>query len=355
MKFMPNLTKSLDSGPILITGHTGFKGAWLGLLLRELGIRPLGLSLPPTKNSLYTKISNSHFLREYFEDIRDQKQISRIIEKEKPSIIFHLAAQPLVMHSYLNPRETFEINVMGTVNLLDSFVRVEAAKLFVGVTTDKVYENNETKISFQEKNSLLGKDPYSASKVAAENALIAWRHLMKLEDGPRIISVRAGNVIGGGDFAENRIIPDIVRGTLKNSQVVIRNPQSTRPWQHVLDPLNGYLKAAEYVLLGGKERIFNFGPEGESLSVAALVEIALKSGMNVKQQFEYSGDNSSREAKTLQLDSSLSREVLKWKPRWSQELAIAESFRWWRQVIDKKLTPEEACTSDIDFLLLDLQ
>jgi CDP-glucose 4,6-dehydratase len=351
MQLVQNLTKSQDSGPILITGHTGFKGSWLALLLKELGIRVVGLSLQPTPESLYARLDNSHYLREHFVDICDQNQVSRVLEIERPSIVFHLAAQPLVNESYINPLETFQTNVMGTINLLNAFSKLNSSRLFVGVTTDKVYKNDETGKRFKENDSLLGKDPYSASKVATENALLAWRHLTKVNGGPAVISVRAGNVIGGGDLADDRIVPDIIRGIINGQIVTIRNPKSTRPWQHVLDPLLGYIKAAEYSLNGGEQESFNFGPEGESLSVDKLVKIALNSGISPLPQIALIESVSGKEARTLQLDSSVSKQILGWKPRWSQELAIEDSCRWWDLVLNKRLTAGEACVDDIRFLL----
>jgi CDP-glucose 4,6-dehydratase len=351
MQFAPNLSKSQESGPVLITGHTGFKGTWLGLLLKELGISAVGLSLHPIPESLYTRIDNSHFLAEHFVDIRDAAQVDKVIQEIKPSVIFHLAAQPLVIESYVNPRATFETNVMGTVNLLDSFSKLNINGLFIGVTTDKVYKNLNTGLRFKEDDPLLGKDPYSASKVGTENALIAWQELSKIDGGPSVISVRAGNVIGGGDFASDRIIPDIVRGMIYNRVVDVRNPKSTRPWQHVLDPLFGYIKAAEYALSGGATTYFNFGPDGDSLSVRQLMEIAIKYNTKQPLKVNYLELPSSREATVLQLDSTRSKELLAWNPSWSQEMAIKDSFKWWDSILSKELSAEEACLRDITFLL----
>ncbi len=351
MMLVPNLIKCQETGPILITGHTGFKGSWLGLLLGKLGIESVGLSLPPLEGSLYTRLNNNHITKEYFADIRDADTISRIIEEVNPSVIFHLAAQPLVIHSYKNPIETFETNVMGTANVLQNFSRTSQAKLFVGVTTDKVYKNDNTGLKFKEDDPLFGKDPYSASKVGTENVLSAWRQMSAIYGGPNIISVRAGNVIGGGDYAENRIIPDIIRGITANRQIEIRNPSSTRPWQHVLDPLIGYLRAAEYGLENNSISTFNFGPNSESLSVEKLVEITKEIWPGEMPEFNLSSTDSSTEASSLQLNSERSKEILNWEPFWSQENAIKDTFLWWHSVLRESRSPYEACVENIDSII----
>ena len=348
MLLVPNLVKCQETGPILITGHTGFKGSWLGLLFNALGIQTIGLSLPPLEGSLYTKISKSHISEEFFVDIRDASTILKIIDKVKPSVIFHMAAQPLVLNSYKNPVETFATNVMGTANLLNSFVRLPQARLFVGITTDKVYENHNHGKKFKEDDPMFGKDPYSASKVGTENVLSAWRQISKIDHGPKIISVRAGNVIGGGDFAENRIIPDIIRGIINKESVEIRNPNSTRPWQHVLDPLIGYLKAAEYTLENGEYSAFNFGPSSDSLPVEKLVEIVKSTWPDQLPPFTFSSSAQEVEAVTLQLDSMRSHEMLDWEPFWSQEGAIEDTFKWWNAVISNKSSPLQACIENIE-------
>ena len=248
------------SGPVLITGHTGFKGTWMTLLLEELGIETVGVSLPPTKDSLYGRLERKGAIKEEFVDIRDFKSLGNVVRELNPSAVFHMAAQPLVMESYKTPRETFETNVMGTANLLSAALAVRSIQAISVITTDKVYRNENTGRRFLESDPLAGKDPYSASKVGTEAVVSAWQQIVDVEGGPRIISVRAGNVIGGGDFAENRIIPDLVRGIISGKPVKIRNPRSTRPWQHVLDPLCGYVQSIEYSLSGGKTRQFNFGP-----------------------------------------------------------------------------------------------
>ncbi len=347
MELAPNLLNYGSVNPILITGHTGFKGTWLALLLRTLGIPAIGLSLEPEPKSLYTRISNLGLEKEYFEDIRDFSAVSRIIGAHNPSIIFHLAAQPLVIESYRTPRETFETNVMGTANLLEAFRKSKNALLFAGITTDKVYKNLEIARRFQESDPLAGKDPYSASKVGTESVLAAWRQISSVNNGPQVLSLRAGNVIGGGDFALDRIVPDIVRGLQSGNAVVIRNPESTRPWQHVLDPIRGYLMASEFSLSKGGNHEFNFGPDGESLSVSQLIKEAMLVWEKNIPEITHEKESKNLEAATLQLDSSLSKETLNWNPLWSQEQAIRDTFTWWSNVLHKDISAEEACLLDI--------
>jgi CDP-glucose 4,6-dehydratase len=347
MELAPNLLNYGSINPVLITGHTGFKGTWLALLLRTLGIPAIGLALQPAPESLYTRIPNLSLEAEYFEDIRDYSAISRIINAHNPSVIFHLAAQPLVIESYRTPRETFETNVMGTANLLEAFRKSKNALLFAGITTDKVYKNLESAREFQEDDPLAGKDPYSASKVGTESALAAWRQISSVNGGPQVLSLRAGNVIGGGDFASDRIIPDIVRGLQSGEAIQIRNPKSTRPWQHVLDPIRGYLMASEYALTKGGINEFNFGPDGDSLSVNQLINEAMSVWEKNSPEIRYETGNTNLEAVTLQLDSNLSKEILNWKPLWSQEQAIRDTFTWWSSVLYKDFSAEEACLHDI--------
>lgn len=350
MELAPNLQYCAASNPILITGHTGFKGTWLALLLKNLGIPTIGLALEPKPESLYSKIPTLGFQKEYFEDIRDFSAVSRVIHEHNPSIIFHLAAQPLVIESYRTPRETFETNVMGTVNLLEAFRNSKNARIFAGITTDKVYRNLETARRFQESDPLSGKDPYSASKVGTESALAAWRHVSSVTQGPQVLSLRAGNVIGGGDYADNRIIPDIVRGLQSGEAIHIRNPKSTRPWQHVLDPLRGYLMASEFALSKGGINEFNFGPNGNSLSVKQLVEEGKSVWASRVPQILYEEGDVGLEAATLQLDSSVSKKILGWKPMWSQKQAIRDTFNWWNDVIHKQISAEQACLRDIEHI-----
>ena len=339
------------NGPILITGHTGFKGTWLTLLLEQMGFEVVGISLPAEEETLYQRVQRLGKIPESFIDIRNFELTQKKIKEFAPSAVIHMAAQPLVLNSYRSPRETFDINVMGTANVLDASFASKSVKAVVAITTDKVYKNSNNNDRFTEKDSLSGKDPYSASKVGSEAAISAWQQIALVNDGPRVISVRAGNVIGGGDFAENRLLPDLIRGFSKNTSVSVRNPHSTRPWQHVLDPLNGYLSALAHVLEGGAENAFNFGPLEESLQVEEVVKIAANSwGDSAEFNFEQEV-NANKESVTLQLDSTLANKVLNWNPSWNQKASIISTTDWWKKVLLNKINPSEACLSDINFLL----
>jgi CDP-glucose 4,6-dehydratase len=339
------------NGPILITGHTGFKGTWLTLLLEHIGLEVVGISLPAEEESLYQRMQRLGKIPESFIDIRNFELTQKKIKEFAPTAVIHMAAQPLVLNSYNSPRETFDINVMGTANVLDASFASESVKAVVAVTTDKVYKNLNKNNRFTENDTLSGKDPYSASKVGAEAAISAWQQMALVNDGPRVISVRAGNVIGGGDFAEYRLLPDLIRGFSNNASVSIRNPHSTRPWQHVLDPLNGYLLALAHALEGGNESAFNFGPPEESLLVEEVVKIAANSwGDSAEFIFEQEM-NSDKESVTLQLDSTLANKVLNWKPSWDQKASIISTMSWWKKVLLNEMNPSEACLSDISFLL----
>jgi CDP-glucose 4,6-dehydratase len=341
------ITPQLDARyKVLITGHTGFKGAWLTLLLEKLGIEVCGVSLNPDCDSLYSRLGRTGKIQEAFIDIRNYEALSGAVAEFKPNVVFHLAAQPLVLESYAKPLETFETNVMGTVNLLDISFKQSTVELVSVITTDKVYKNLNLGKKFKEEDSLGGKDPYSASKVGTEAAVAAWRQLREHKDGPKLLALRAGNVIGGGDFAEARLLPDLIRGFLSGNAIEIRNPESTRPWQHVLDPLAGYVMASNYVLNGNGADAFNFAPDGESLSVKAVAEIAQKT-WGEDSKLEVIPSNASLEAATLQLDSNLAKEVLGWRPKWSQEEAVESTVRWWKKVLQQETSPVDACESDL--------
>ena len=338
--------KKLNS-PVLIIGHTGFKGTWLTLLLEKLGVEPTGISLPADKTSMYSKLNRHGQINEYFQDIRDFSQTEKLIQKIKPKHILHLAAQPLVLNSYKAPRETFETNVMGTVNVLEAALKIEECENIVVSTTDKVYKNDDSGQRFTENSALAGKDPYSWSKVGTEAAIGAWQQIASVNNGPRITSVRAGNVIGGGDQAENRLLPDLIKSFSSKSNILIRNPQSTRPWQHALDPLWGYVLA---LTAESTEPAFNFSPDGKSLSVMEVANIAIDTwGVNTKIDFALQQSN--LESNTLELNSSLAKSHLNWKNRWSQEDAVISTVNWWKSIEDKKLSPIEACEINLKELL----
>jgi CDP-glucose 4,6-dehydratase len=347
------LGKTLQNlpGPVLITGHTGFKGTWMTLLLQQLGIPIVGYALKPEQDSLYDRAKLQGQIPEIYADIRNYKKLKKFIEKHKPSVIIHMAAQPLVLESYKIPLTTFDVNVMGTVNLLDLAFKAKTVKCVLVVTSDKVYRNDNFGRRFVETDALEGEDPYSASKVATEAAVKAWQKISEEFEGPKIVSVRAGNVIGGGDFAENRLIPDLVKSVLiKKENFVIRNPESTRPWQHVLDPLAGYILALESSLLGKSEPSYNFAPKDQSLSVREVAESFIKlSGSKVNLIIEQSGKN--LEASTLNLDVTKSNKELNWDSFWNQPDAVAQSYSWWSKVLNQQDPISQVCNEEIKLLI----
>jgi len=340
------------SGPVLITGHTGFKGTWLTLLLEELGIACVGLSLKHQEGSLFERLNRVGSIPEVIGDIKDYSVVRKTINSFKPAAVIHLAAQPLVIESYKNPIETFSTNVMGTVNILDAAVKQSNVRAIIAVTTDKVYKNEETGKKFIESDALYGKDPYSASKVGSEAAISAWRQISFNKNGPEIVSVRAGNVIGGGDWSENRLMPDLIRSLTLDKQIEIRNPKSTRPWQHALDPIKGYLLALEAALSQKSEMSYNFGPVENSLSVHEVCDITVNSwGSSKKIEIPDLDTNALPESGTLDLDSSLAIENLKWRPIWTQKQAIVATVDWWLSVSNGSKTAREACQVDLEKVL----
>jgi CDP-glucose 4,6-dehydratase len=333
------------SGPILITGHTGFKGTWLTLLLEELGVACVGLSLREQKGSLFERLNREGSIPEVFGDIKDYSVVERT---------FHLAAQPLVIESYKNPIETFGTNVMGTANVLDISVRESNVKAVIAVTTDKVYKNDELGRKFVESDPLYGKDPYSASKVGSEAAISAWRQISLSNSGPEIVSVRAGNVIGGGDWSENRLMPDLIKSLTLDQSLVIRSPRSTRPWQHALDPIKGYLLALEAALAQTSNISYNFGPLEDSLSVNEVCEIAIKAwGKSNKIKISDSAVANLSESGSLDLDSGLAVQNLNWRPVWVQRDAVIATIDWWKSINNGSKSAREACQVDIDKVLSD--
>ena len=343
------LLSVLKNKKILVTGHTGFKGTWLTLLLEEHGLDVYGISLEPENGSLFDSLNRRGSIREYFIDIRGKNDLEKAVKSIKPQVIFHLAAQPLVLNSYQDPVGTFETNVMGTANLLDILINLDSTEIIAAVTTDKVYENKNEGIRFKEDDPMRGSDPYSASKVGTESTISAWRKISQLKDGPRIIAVRAGNVIGGGDTAANRLLPDLVKGFINEKDVEIRNPNSTRPWQHVLDPLHGYTLAVVRAFSGATQEAFNFGPSENSMTVRDVVQIAAQS-WPASSNIKFMDVESDAEALTLELDSTLALKELNWKPKWTQEEAIVSTINWWKNTSQACLSPLEACKIDLEKL-----
>jgi len=344
-----NLLKKL-SGPVLITGHTGFKGTWLTLMLESLGVHTCGYSLPAEVNSLYQITNRINKIEEQFSDIRDFESLNDFIKKIKPSIVIHFAAQPLVLESYANPKLTFETNVLGTVNILEASFRSDSMQIVLVSTTDKVYKNTNSSKKFSEDDQLEGNDPYSASKVAAESAIKAWQKIRLDSSSPIVLAARSGNVVGGGDFSKNRLIPDLVRGFSSNETVYIRNPGSTRPWQHVTDSLYGYLRYVEESLIKPTHDALNFGPIGKSKSVKEVVEIAQETWGGITN-VKYQNKTSKKESNLLDLDPSLAISTLKWQPYLTQEQAVVSSMVWWKKLLIEKVSAIDCCVADIKNLI----
>jgi CDP-glucose 4,6-dehydratase len=330
-------------GPILLTGHTGFKGTWMTFLLEHLNVPVVGYSLPPESDSLFERAERTNAIPEVFADIRDYETLETFFDTHKPTTIIHMAAQPLVLKSYENPRDTFDINIMGTVNLLDIAFKRDFVKAIIIVTTDKVYRNDNSGNAFVETDPLEGKDPYSASKVGTEAVVAAWQQISKLSGGPKITSVRAGNVIGGGDLAIDRLLPDLIRGKISGNIVSVRNSASVRPWQHVLDPIRGYLELLEFLLRTNETLdAVNFGPIQRGISVKEICDFVVER-WNVEIEIFKSADMSNdREAKYLELNSSIATKFLGWSSELSQEETLNATLDWWEMVLGLEQTASEA-------------
>jgi len=310
---------------VLVTGDSGFKGSWLAIWLRYLGANVIGYSFEPrTKNDNYVVCGLDNRITHIDGDIRDQPFLKSVLDKYKPDIVFHLAAQSLVLESYNNPVETYSTNVMGTVNILEVIRDIDSVKAVLIVTTDKCYENKECDYGYRETDRLGGKDPYSASKAACEIVINSYIQSFFIHNNSvSIASARAGNIIGGGDWAENRIVPDCIRSLKKNEPIMVRNPKSVRPWQYILEPLSGYLKLGALLYKYGKKYsgAWNFGPK-ETITVKGLVEkVVDKWGQGEVSISEQSNQN--QEATFLYLDISKALDELKWEPK----LNIAESVK----------------------------
>jgi len=316
---------------ILVTGHTGFKGAWLSRILVLAGAQVYGIALAPEQDSLFNKIEDLGITESSLIDIRGISALNEYFSKHKFDGVFHLAAQPLVIRSYDEPIETFGTNVMGTANLLQSIMVHNASPWTVVVTTDKVYKNIEKLNGYSEDEPLGGKDPYSASKAATEMVVSAWQNLGALQNPLfKVIAVRAGNVVGGGDTAANRLIPDLIRGFLSNTKTVIRFPKSIRPWQHVLDPLNGYLTVGSSLMAGKRvSPAYNFGPGDESkMTVQQMAEYACEQWQG-NQGIEIKPDaNALPESGLLWLSSDLALQELGWRNRFEAKEAIRWTIEW---------------------------
>jgi CDP-glucose 4,6-dehydratase len=314
----------------LITGNTGFKGSWLSLMLKYLGNEVYGLALTPNNNSLYNLVGIKNIIdRQDFVDIRDQNQVEKYFRRIDPDFIFHLAAQPLVQESYKNPRLTIETNAMGTFNVLEATQNLESIKGVLIVTTDKVYKNYEQIEGYKEENSLGGQDPYSASKAMADIITHSWaKSFAKFP----VVTARAGNVIGGGDFSQNRLIPDIFESIQKRNKLQIRNPTAIRPWQHVLDCLNGYLTLANNFENVENGSAWNFGPDQESIKSVEDILNFVKKTYDGQLDWIKDENNHPHESSVLTLDSAKSKKYLQWKNKLDFEETLKWCFDWYEEL-----------------------
>lgn len=337
------IEKFYKNKKVFITGNTGFKGTWLSYLLLEFGAQLCGYSDKP--NKLFNLCGAEKNYPTTYGDIRDYEKLRHIIRSFNPDIVIHMAAQPLVIEGYNNPKETFDVNVMGTVNLMSSLQQSTNLGSVVNVTTDKVYRNFEFDRAYHEEDQLGGADPYSCSKSCSELVTDCFRQSFKHDYN--MATARAGNVIGGGDFAENRIIPDCIKAAEAEEIIKIRNPKSVRPWQHVLEPLNGYITLAKALYENEtSESAFNFGPNLEDcISVGKLADlfcnvwgndVQWQCTDNLSEEQKNNGTSSGtlKESKLLTLDSSKSQRILKWKHQWDVGEAVKKTVEWHKSLIE---------------------
>ena len=314
---------------VFVTGHTGFKGSWLCFVLLKAGAIVKGYSLEPLNNSLFNIINLSNKMISSIGDIRDYKHLKKEFDSFEPEIVFHLAAQPLVREGYNNPKYTYEVNIVGTINVLECVRYSKSVKSFLNVTTDKVYENNDDPFhSFKEDEKLDGYDPYSNSKSCSE--IITHSYKKSFLNDIAVSTCRAGNVIGGGDFSVDRIIPDCIRAIFNGENVVVRNPYSTRPYQHVLEPIFAYLLIAQRQFNDIHfEGWYNVGPDDNSIQTGELVDLFIKYyGSNVKWVNKY--DGGPHEASFLKLDNTKIKKIFNWHQKWNIEESIKKTTEWYK-------------------------
>jgi CDP-glucose 4,6-dehydratase len=324
---------------VLLSGHTGFKGSWLSLWLQSMGAQVIGYALnPPTSPSLFDVADVAKGMTSIIGDIRDLEKLQGVFAEHQPEIVIHMAAQPLVRYSYVNPVETYSTNIMGTVNMLEAVRHCSSVKAVVNITTDKCYENREWVWGYRENEPMGGYDPYSNSKGCAELVSAAYRSSFFNSDtyhdhGVALATVRAGNVIGGGDWAEDRLIPDILAAFEKNKLVDIRNPHAIRPWQHVLEPLRGYLMLAEHLYLQGSSYAegWNFGPNDEDAKPVGWIVEQMASLWGNQSQWQIDSSDHPHEANYLKLDISKARSRLDWHPALRLKDALQLIIDWSKQ------------------------
>ncbi len=346
---------------VLITGHTGFKGSWLSLWLQGLGANVVGYALsPPTQPSLFEIANVAEGMTSVIGDTRDLEHLKSVIAEHRPEIVFHLAAQPLVRYSYKNPVETYATNIMGTVHMLETVRLSESARVVVSITSDKCYENKEWLWGYREDERLGGHDPYSSSKGCAELVISAYRRSYFTPETYQhhrvaLASTRAGNVIGGGDWAKDRLIPDIMTSIMENRPVIIRSPNAIRPWQHVLEPLNGYLTVAEQLWEHGPQfaQAWNFGPSSEDAKPVSWIVNYLTNLWGEGASWELDSAQHPHEDTYLKLDCSKAQSLLGWSPKLRLSTAlewIVEWYQGYRQNEDMRSLTEAqiACHENIE-------
>lgn len=335
---------------VFLTGHTGFKGSWLCRILLNAGAKVTGYALPVAQEpALFSLCNNANDMESITGDIRNYEALKATMKKAQPQVVFHLAAQPIVRLSYSEPRYTYEANVMGTVNVLEAVREVSSVSSFINITTDKVYLNREWLWGYREDEELCGFDPYSNSKSCSELVTYSYKHsFFTSPTSPAISTARSGNVIGGGDFAPDRIIPDCVRSSLKKKPIIIRNPNSTRPYQHVLECLSGYLllakKQYENKTLASS---YNFGPDDSScVTTGQLASLFCTSWQGAVWQ-NVSEKDAPHEANFLKLDCAKAKSVLGWKPHWDIAKAVEKSALWYQAVLQEKQNAKDYTDSQI--------
>lgn len=334
---------------VLLTGHTGFKGSWLSIWLQSMGVALRGIALePPTKPALFNVAQVAEGMEHTIADIRDFETILSLFQAFKPEIVIHMAAQPLVRLSYQQPVETFATNVMGTLHVLEAARQTGTVRAIVNVTTDKCYENREWVWGYRENEPMGGHDPYSSSKGCAELVSAAYRQSFFKDSGIALATARAGNVIGGGDWAADRLVPDILRAFEQNQPVVIRNPHAIRPWQHVLEPLSGYLTLAQSLFEKGQTDAegWNFGPKDDEARPVQWIVGRMASAWGPSASWQEDSGNHPHEANYLKLDSSKANVRLGWEPRWPLATALEHIISWHRAWL-KHDDMQEICMTQI--------
>lgn len=338
---------------VLVTGHTGFKGTWLCRMLILAGAQVTGYSLPPeAEPSLFSLSGVEAQIRSVTGDVRDLAHLNRIFDETQPEIVFHLAAQPLVRRSYQEPVFTYDTNVMGTVNILECVRTHPCVRSFLNVTTDKVYENKERNEGYREDEPLDGFDPYSNSKSCSELVTHSYKRSFFADGGCAISTARAGNVIGGGDFAQDRIIPDCVRAASRGENITVRNPFSVRPYQHVLEPLYAYMMIARRQYLDSAfADYYNVGPdECDCLTTGDLVDVFCRKWGNGQQWVNLAEENAPHEATFLRLDCTKLKQVFNWAPRWNVDTAIEKVVQWTHVYLSGADVPACMDKQIVDFL-----